>query len=114
VTQAEVARTGFQVIFYVNIAFLAGVSLIWPWWRDQLGWSIIAKTVALSIVLLPAMLFVWFGPNAFTQAPWLAWVSAWSLFLVPAALIWRFVVIYRIQREGASHHPPRNQEESPP
>jgi len=113
VTQPDVASVGVQVIFYVNIAFIAGVSLFWPWWRDQLGWSIIAKTAALSVVLLPAMLFIWFGPNAFTSARWLSWFATWALFLVPAALVWRFVVIFRIQRKGASHHP-RNPEESPP
>ena len=115
VTQAAVASVAIQVIFYVNVAFIAGVSFVWPWWRDQLGWSIIAKTAALSVVLFPSMLYFWFGSNAFTQAPWLSWFSTWALFLVPAALVWRFIVIFRIQRQGASHQPylPRNPEGTP-
>ena len=113
-TQDSVATLAIQVIFYTSIAFIIGVSFIWPWWQDQLGWSIITKTAALAIVLLQPMLIIWLGPNEFTSARWLSWFSVWVLFLVPAALIWRFIVIYRIQRKGAAHQPykPRNPEEA--
>jgi len=111
-----VATVAIEVIFYASIAFIGAVSFVWPWWRDQLGWSIIAKTAALAIILLQPMLYLWLGPNALTQAPWLSWFSTCALFLVPAALVWRFVVIFRIQRKGAAHQPyqPRNPEEFPP
>lgn len=87
-------------IFYSAVGFVLAVSFFWPWWRSQLGWSITAKSLALAIAVLPAMLTYWAGPNIYKDAPWLQWVAISALWLIPPILAWRAVVIWQAQRKA--------------
>lgn len=96
-TEQFAGQIAVEAIFYASIGFVAGVSLFWAWWQGQLGWSIIAKSLALTIAVFPAMLHYWFGVAAPT---WLMYVSIYALWLIPPILAWRLVVIWRLQRRG--------------
>lgn len=99
-TQALAAQIAVEGTFYGAFAFIAAVSIFWPWWRSQLGWSIIAKSVAVALAVLPNMLFYWFGPAVYIDAPWIYWVAIGALLLVPPILAWRAAVIWRAQRRA--------------
>ena len=99
--EAQVARVIIQVIFYSGILAPMAMSWFWPWWRSELGWSIVAKTLALSMALLPAMLVYWFGLNTITSSPALRWFSLTALAAVPVIVWWRVWVIFKAQRDGS-------------
>ena len=92
-----------RALFWSVIGFVIAVSTFWPWWKSQLGWSIVAKSLALAIAVLPAMLVYWFGPAVYADAPWLQWVSVIGLWLVPPILAWRALVIWQAQRKSPRH-----------
>lgn len=87
-------------IFYSALGFIAAVSVFWPWWKSQLGWSIVAKSLALALAVFPAMLTYWFGAGVYARAPWLGWVAVGALWAVPPILAWRVAVIWQAQRRA--------------
>lgn len=92
-----IAQWAVECVFYSSIAFVVAVSSFWPWWKSQLGWTIVAKSVALTVAVLPAMLGYWFDG----QLPeWLTWVTICALFSIPVILAWRVWVLWQIQRSG--------------
>ena len=101
--QARVSLIVIQVIFYSGFAAPAVMATFWPWWRSELGWSIVAKTLALTLALLPAMLIYWFGFNTFTDSRAMQWFSICALAAVPVIVWWRVWVIFKAQRDGARH-----------
>jgi hypothetical protein len=97
VTEQLATQIAIEAIFYTSAGFVVAVSLAWPWWKSQLGWTIMAKTLALMIAVFPAMLVYWLGE---TLPHWLEWLSIVALWCIPPILIWRAVVIWRMQRRG--------------
>jgi hypothetical protein len=96
------ARYGVEAIFYSALGFIAVVSLFWPWWKTQLGWTFAAKSAALALATLPAMVHVWVGG---ATPAWLAWLGVAALWAVPPILVWRAWVLWRVQRTRAVLHP---------
>lgn len=99
-TEAFAAHLAIGGVFWSALAFIAAVSFYWPWWKSQLGWSIAAKSFALSIAVFPAILTYWFGPEIYDDAPWLRWVTIAALWLIPPILAWRAWVIWQAQRKA--------------
>lgn len=89
-----------QGIFYSALGFVLVVSLYWPWWKSALGWSIVAKSLALALAVFPAMLVYWFGPRVYVDAPWLRWMAVAVLWLIPPILAWRAIIIWHAQRKA--------------
>lgn len=100
VSFAEYSKIAVEAIFYSSLGFVAVVSLFWPWWKSQLGWTIAAKSLALGLAVFPAMLIYWFGHDVFTDSPWLKWASVTMLYLIPPILIWRAFILFRIQQRS--------------
>lgn len=101
--EGQVTLIIIQVIFYSGLTAPMVMELFWRWHRSELGWSIAAKTIALSLALSPAMLVYWFGVNALTTSDVLRWFSIVMLALVPLIIWWRVWVVYKQQRDGARH-----------
>ena len=102
--QAQVSEVIIQVIFWSGITAPLVMALFWRWWRTELGWSIVAKTLALSLALLMTVLVIWFGPSALTRSAVLQWFTVAALGAVPVILWWRVWVIYKTQRDGSKHY----------
>jgi len=96
-TLALAGKIGVEGIFYGSVGFIAAVSVFWGWWRSQLGWSIIAKALALAVAVFPAMLMYWSG---FHAPHWLLWVAVYALWAIPPILAWRAIVIWQAQRKA--------------
>jgi hypothetical protein len=90
-------QIGVEAVFYTALAFTAAVSCFWPWWKSQLGWTIVAKSLALAVATLPAMLFYWYSGRS---PAWLDWVSVCALWSIPVILAWRAYVLWQVQRSG--------------
>jgi ABC-type molybdate transport system permease subunit len=102
--QVQISQIIIQVIFYSGIAEATALALFWKWWRSELGWSIVAMTLSLSLALLGIMLVYWFGPNGVTRSPVVQWFTLVMLAAVPVITWWRVWVIYKAQRRGARHY----------
>jgi hypothetical protein len=81
--------------FWVSFAFPLAVSLIWPWWRSDWGRNIVALEACIWLSLAPAPLHVMFGVQ---YGPFLAWFQVAAVFGAGLIVIWRAVMIWRIQR----------------
>ncbi len=92
---AEIGTVLVHVTFWVSAAYIAGVSTFWPWWKTDLGWTIVLEAAAIMVVLLPFELHALFGLDpgglAFT------WLRLAAFAAVPVILVWRFVVTLVIQ-----------------
>ena len=97
-SQALAGQIAVEGIFYSALGFVIAVSFFWPWWKSALGWSIVAKSLALALAVFPAMLVYWLGPSA--RAAWLQWTALVALMTVPPILVWRLVVIWQAQRKA--------------
>lgn len=103
VLQQHIAAVIIHVIFWSGLVAPAVLATFWPWWRSELGWSICAKTIALSLVLVPAELETWFGSADFEHSQALQWFSLAALAAIPVIVWWRVWVIFKTQREGSRH-----------
>lgn len=99
-TVALAGEVAVEGVFYSALLFVAAISFFWPWWKSQLGWSIAAKSLAIAIAVLPAMLFYWLGHRVYDDAPWLRWVAVAALWAIPPILAWRAWVIWQLQRKA--------------
>jgi hypothetical protein len=95
-----------QAVFYSSLGFVIVLSTFWAWWRSQLGWTIAAKSLALAGAVFPAMFIYWFGINGFTESPVMRWLSVCVLLTIPPILVWRLIVLYRVQRSTVTRYPP--------
>jgi hypothetical protein len=102
--QVQVSQIILQVIFYSGIAAPAVLALFWKWWRSELGWSITAKMLALSMALFGTMLMFWFGPSGVTRSPVVQWFTLVALAAVPCIIWWRVWVVYKTQRDSIRHY----------
>lgn len=87
----------------INIGFAASVlfaplnSLWWPWWREAWGWNIVSLEVCIAGDLISSVLFVDFH----LTSDMLQWATIVFLTLTIAIIIWRSIMIWRIQRAAA-------------
>ena len=98
---------GVEAIFYGSVAFVVVTSLFWPWWQSRLGWTITAKSLALALAVLPAMIGYWFGAAAYHRLPWLDYVAIAGIWLVPPILAWRAWELWLVQRQATAASPGR-------
>ena len=98
-SQTLAGQIAVEGIFYSALGFVAVVSFFWPWWKSQLGWSIVAKSLALALAVFPAMLAYWLGPGV-ARVAWLQWTALGALWVIPPILVWRLVVIWQAQRKA--------------
>lgn len=97
-----------QVTFWVCVVFIISTSIFWPWWKTDLGWTIILKTACLGAILLPPNLTLIFGINT-TSFFW-RWESVATFAGIAMTIIWRGIVIWLLQRrdpppmKSAYHH----------
>lgn len=86
--------------FASSVVFVLGYTLISPWWRSLAGRAMVSLDVGLLITLLPATLHyvLKYGPGQ----TFFSWYYGCSLFLVSGITLWRLLVLWRIQTDGAA------------
>jgi hypothetical protein len=85
--------------FVVPAAFPLIVSRFWPWWEDDLGVNLVMMDASVAIAAFPA--FLHYILNAPINAIGYQYLRNIALTAVPCIVIWRMIIIYRTQREGA-------------
>jgi len=86
-----------ECVFLECILYAAGVSTFWKWWQSDFGWTIVFKTLAIAIVLLPSNLYLVFNIQVGKSLAW-QWESVAGLAIVGIMIAWRFVVTWTIQK----------------
>ena len=85
--------------FGAAVAYIVGYSVMAPQWiRHAVGRSMVSLAGALALALLPSVLHYAVGVNLFR--PWFLWYYRASLFAIGLIMLWRLVVVYRVQRGG--------------
>jgi hypothetical protein len=85
-----IASTVSVLLFVLQYTFTS------PWWDDPLGFTVVAKDLALLILLVPAsLLLVW--PHLLTPLGAII-TEVTSLALITMTMVWRSVVWYRIKK----------------
>jgi hypothetical protein len=92
----DVRTVLIEVVFLECILYTLGVSTFWAWWQTDFGWTIVLKTLAIAVVLLPANLLYVFHVDV-NGLGW-QWESVAGLALVGVMIAWRFLVTWTIQR----------------
>jgi hypothetical protein len=85
-----------KVTFFSAIAFVAGYSLLAPWWRRSIGWTIVLLDLVIAVLLLPDMLLDLLGIDVEGSEFWTLFVLA-VIACVPLIIAWRFVILARAQ-----------------
>lgn len=80
-------------------AFVGYYTMIARWWKSPIGRTIVAKDLALILVLLPSVLSIFFSFNRLTSQV-AAWFDVGSFSLVPVIMTWRVLVWHRLDRLG--------------
>ena len=76
--------------------FVLQYTLTSPWWRDQVGTTIVVKDLALLAILVPSCaVLIWHSLLTVRQS---AWISLIVLSLMTLVMLWRCVVWYRVSK----------------
>jgi hypothetical protein len=103
VTQEQAIILGFKISDVASLAAIAAFVAYYTkaarWWKNPVGRTIVAKDVALILVLLPSVLSIFFRFNRLTSYI-AAWFDVASFALVPVIMTWRIVVWRNMSRLG--------------
>jgi hypothetical protein len=99
---ADMVRWEVNVCFLVSVLFPVVTWFFWPWHESSWGWNIVLLEIGIAGTLFPSWMHIDFQV---TDLP-LEWMQVIFLALVPANVIWRTVIIWRVQRAGAREPSP--------
>lgn len=102
-TQEQAIVLAFKIAEIASLvtiaAFVGYYTVLARWWRSPIGLTIVAKDIALILVLLPSVLSMFFQFNRLTSYV-AAWFDVGSFTMVPVIMVWRIVVWRRLDRLG--------------
>ena len=85
-----------QFLFWAGVVAVSVVSIFWPWWKTDLGRTIVLEISCLCAALFPSTLELELGVNANTIF-WQWWVGI-TFFGAAIVTLWRIPVIWKYQR----------------
>jgi hypothetical protein len=83
--------------FAVSLLFPFVTRFFWPWHQSWWGWNTVLFDLSIAGTLFSSVLHLDFGIS--DEA--LEWTQVFFLGLVIFNVLWRIVMIWRTQREGA-------------
>lgn len=90
-------KIGIPLGFAALIQWVAAYSWQERWWRHQLGWSLVAKTLLVAGLLMLTGLSIFFHlTRADSYA--VAWTEVVLIFSITPVMIWRTIVWTRLSR----------------
>lgn len=95
-SQVEVLRVALiGVTFLCSLAFVITYHTVAKWWASEFGRSLMVYQVAMTIVLGLSALTAIFGRTELIVA-----VGVIIFLMIPVALVWRTVILIKIQRQA--------------
>ena len=96
-----------NITFWVTLAFPVVSRVFWDWTRHPWGRNIVAFDLAITFTFLGAVLYHDWRLSKHYLLLFL-WIQTCSLASAPAIVLWRLVIIWRVQRYG-----PRGDDSAP-
>lgn len=94
--QVEILRVALILITFVaSFIFVITYHLVAKWWSSEFGRSLMIYQVAMTIILGLSTLTAIFG-----RTGWIVAIGLAVFLMIPIALIWRTVVLIKIQRQS--------------
>lgn len=95
-SQVEVLRVALiGITFLCSLAFVITYHTVAKWWTSEFGRSLMVYQVAMTIILGLSALTSIFG-----RTDWIVAIGVAIFLMVPIALIWRTVILIKIQRQA--------------
>jgi hypothetical protein len=95
-SQVEVLRVALiGITFLCSLAFVITYHTVAKWWTSEFGRSLMVYQVAMTIILGLSALTSIFG-----RTDWIVAIGVAIFLMVPIALIWRTVILIKIQRQS--------------
>lgn len=102
-TQADLVlllfRIGLCATTGAVIWFIAYYTKVAPWWRNEIGRTIVIKDLVLLVPLLLSIVSAFWGFNRYTSQI-AGWITVVSFFGMAVVMVWRIAVWRRIHRGG--------------
>jgi hypothetical protein len=103
VSQDQVIVLAFKVVEAASLVTIAAFVICYsfwaPWWKNPIGRTIVAKDIALILVLIPSILSIFFSFSRLTSHI-AAWFDLASFGAIPVIMTWRTVAWRRIHKAG--------------
>ncbi|HEY6278719.1 MAG TPA: hypothetical protein VIX86_20595 [Streptosporangiaceae bacterium] len=103
-TQDQLIILLFKIVIVTGFAsiclFIAVYTYLAPWWRNEIGRTLVVKDVILALLLLPSVLSLFLDLNRFTSRV-VAWVDVVLFAAMTPVMVWRTVVFARIRRRAS-------------
>lgn len=100
--------------FAATVAILLWIvqyTLSAPWWRDQVGWTIVLKDVFLLAILVPSCIAI-LWPSVVSVKD-LAYIEAVMLPAITLAMIIRMAIWFRIRKPWPLRTPEKSVQDAP-
>lgn len=81
------------------ITFIAVYTSLAPWWRNQIGRTLVIKDILLILILIPSILSLFFSFNRLTSHI-ATWLDLCFLAALTPVMIWRIAVWIKIHKEN--------------
>lgn len=104
------AAIAINVIVWGGLAYPAILRLFWPWHQHWWGRNFVATEVCTALALLGAVVYHDWRPLAHLLFGFY-WLQNLSFTAIPIILIWRGVIMFRIQRALAENSIPDAKDE---
>jgi hypothetical protein len=103
VTQAQWITLALKVACICGFVSLTGWVALYtaytPWWRNQIGRTLAAKTLLIAALLVPTTLSLFLHFNRLTSLV-AGWIDVALIGLITPVMIWRILVWRKIHQEG--------------
>lgn len=87
-------------VFAACTLFVAGYTvLVRGWWRTRVGLAMGLRDIVIALALVPQVLHAAIGVTL--AVAWFHWYWRASLLALGLVTVWRFWVIWQMQRRGA-------------
>lgn len=107
-TQDQLMILLYRIVLVADLlsitAFVVTYTRLAPWWRNQIGRTLVIKDLLLILILIPSILSLYFQFNRLTShvASWLDLVFLGALTPV---MIWRIWIWIKFHRGESSADP---------
>jgi hypothetical protein len=81
------------------VAFIVQYTRLAPWWRNQIGRTIVIKDILLLLLLMPSTLSLFFNFSRLSSNV-AAWIDTGLFALMAPVMVWRTMVWQKISHDS--------------
>ena len=82
--------------FITALMFIAGYTVLAPWWKSEIGWARVSLDFGIAVALSPTFIHVTFGVHV-DNSPAFAWYAISAIAFVGLVSLWNLALVARVQ-----------------